>query len=274
MLKNLILKWPLLKILVLSILLGFSAHSYAIDLTGWTCEGACGSLGADGVVTLPPTGEPYGWIASTSTSPTGLAPTSITASFSLDDSDTGSRITSPLFSVTSGAQLSFDYNYVSTDGAEYADYAWARLLDENGNEVAIIFTSRTTDTGNTVPGLNMPAPAATLSPATAPIIPGAPTWAPLGASSFTCFNPAGCGYTGWVHGAYTIASAGTYRLELGVVNWTDSAFQSGLAFDGFTITGATDNGATAAIPTLNEWALLLMGLLLGGLAWYPLQRKR
>lgn len=274
MLKNLILKWPILKTLALSALLGFATHSYAIDLTGWACAGDCGSsLGTDGVVTLPPTGEPYGWIATTLSSPTGLAPTSITASFSLDNSSTGSRITSPLFSVTSGAELSFYYNYVSADGAGFGDYAWARLLDENGDEVAILFTSRTTNTGNTIPGYQMPASTATLSPATAPIIPNGTQWSRLGSSSGECFS-SGCGYTGWVHGTYTIASAGTYRLELGVVNWSDNLYQSGLAFDGFTITGATDNGATAAIPTLNEWALLLMGLLLGGLACYPLQRKR
>jgi hypothetical protein len=261
----------LLKTLTFSALLGFSILSYAIDITGWTCDGSCGTLGADGVVTLPPSGQPYGWIASTESSPTGLAPASITV-LTGSGSTTGSRIRSPLFSATSGEELAFYYNYVSSDGAGFADYAWVRLVDQNNNEVAILFTARTTPTGNTVPGANMPLPVATLNPPNAPIIPGGPAWSPLGGSSGTCYS-AGCGYTGWVSATYSIPATGNFYLEIGVVNWNDSAYQSGLAFDGVTVGGDPIGPAAAAIPTLQEWALLLMGLLLGGLVWRSARRN-
>lgn len=262
-------KQMLLKTLIFSTLLGCSTLSYAVDLTNWNCSGACDSLGPDGVVTSPPTGGSYGWVASTNSSPTGLAPTSITTLTGVG-SDTGSRIRSPLFSATSGEQLSFYYNYVTSDGADFADYAWARLVNENGNEV-ILFTARTTQSGNTVPGIDMPVPAATLNPSTAPIIPGAPTWSPLGSDSGACFDT-GCGYTGWVHATYSIPSTGNYFLEVGVVNWSDEQFQSGLAFDSIIVGGNPIEGASA-VPTVSEWALLLMGLLLGGLVWRQSQRK-
>ena len=245
--------------------------SYAINITGWTCDGSCGSLGADGVVTLPPSGQPYGWIASTGTSPTGLAPASITT-LTGAGSTTGSRIRSPLFSATSGEELAFYYNYVTSDGADYADYAWARLVDQDNNEVAILFTARTTTAGNTVPGFNMPPLVATLNPPNAPIIPGGPAWSPLGGSSGACYNT-GCGYTGWVSATYSIPATGNFFLEIGVINWNDNNYQSGLAFDGVTVGGQPIGPTGAAIPTLQEWALLLMGLVLGGLVWRQSRRK-
>ncbi|RUQ38258.1 MAG: IPTL-CTERM sorting domain-containing protein [Candidatus Competibacteraceae bacterium] len=49
---------------------------------------------------------------------------------------------------------------------------------------------------------------------------------------------------------------------------------SGVGFAGrVTITWADPVLQQQAIPTLQEWALMLMGLLLGGLVWYRSQRK-
>ncbi|MDR0246813.1 MAG: NF038132 family protein [Burkholderiales bacterium] len=122
------------------------------------------------------------------------------------DTTNDSKIQPPLFTVKGGETLSFYFNYVSSDGlgasGTYPDYAWARLLDGSGNEVAMLFAARTTATGDTVPGFNMLPPDATLNPTTALIIalpyysPGGagPEWTPLGVSSGSCYAT-GCGDT-------------------------------------------------------------------------------
>jgi hypothetical protein len=259
------------KLLLLAGLLGCATSSVAIDTTGWSCTGNCGTLGANGVVTLSPVvgSTAYGWV-STASGVLGLGLPGIGGSGSPDN---GSRIRSGLFSATGGQNLSFYFNYVTSDGAGFADYAWARLLDSSGNQVALLFTARTAASGNTVPGFSMPAPAATLVPPTTPIIPGGPVWGPLGGDSGGCFD-VGCGYTGWVQANYTIAASGNYRLEFGVVNWNDSDFNSGLAFDGATIGGAPIGPVAAThVPTLHEYGLLVMIMLLGGLGIWRARRR-
>ena len=196
---------------------------------GWTCTGNCGTLGADGVVTLAPGGgSQYGWVS------TNSAPSN--SGLGLGSETNGSVLHSSLFSASAGDDLVFNFNYVTSDGAGYIEYAWARLLDSASTEVALLFTARTTPGGNTVPGFGMPAITATIDPALVTIIPGGPSWSPLGGSSGDCYST-GCGYTGWVESTYEIALAGNYILEFGVVNWLDTAYDTGMAFDGITVGG-------------------------------------
>ncbi|MDP4529422.1 NF038132 family protein [Alkalimonas delamerensis] len=219
----------------------------------WNCVGTCGALGADGDVTLAPTGAAqYGYVASTN-GVTGVGLPGLTGT-------TGSTLTSSLFSAQAGDELNFFFNYVSSDGSdEFVDYAWARLLNEMNDEVAILFTARTTPSGSIVPGFGMPEPTATLNPVEVLMNPGAPTWSPLGSDSGRCFD-IGCGYTGWISSSYNIASTGNYFLEFGVVNWSDSLYQSGMAFDGITVGGAPI-GDTNPVPTPATLGLLGLGLL-------------
>jgi hypothetical protein len=200
---------------------------------GYTCNGACGTDAADGVVTLSPIGgSQYEWISTNGgVSGVGALPTG-----ALGSETDGSTLATPVFSATAGTALNFYFNYVTSDGAGFADYAWAELFTSTGTPAALLFTARTEPTGSIVPGTGMPPPLATLDPASVPIIPGGPAWSPLGSSSGDCYA-AGCGYTGWVNSNYTIATAGNYYLEVGVVNWSDTAFDSGLAMDGVTVGG-------------------------------------
>ncbi|WP_232199393.1 NF038132 family protein [Thioalkalivibrio thiocyanodenitrificans] len=203
--------------------------------SGWTCEGNCGTSPEDGVVTLSPTGAAqYGWVATTGSSFRGATLPGIGGT-------NGSRLRSPLFSAESGEELAFYFNYVTTDGGGYADYAWARVLDESMEQVALLFTARTRSTGNIVPGFGMPEVEAQLTPESVEIIRGGPAWSPLGTDSGRCYS-SGCGYTGWVHSGYVFPEIGNYVLELGVVNWRDTRYQSGLAFDGVMVGGQPIDG--------------------------------
>lgn len=101
---------------------------------GWTTVGNAGTLGANGVVTLAPSGgSQYGWV-STSGGVNGNH-------LSIGGTD-GSTLTSSLFSASAGDALAFQFNYVTSDGAGYADYAWARLLDSSGTQVARFYSLR------------------------------------------------------------------------------------------------------------------------------------
>ena len=192
-----------------------------------TCIGNCGILGADGVVQVSPLGGDYEYV-STNLGVTGVSP------YNLGNETTGSKFTTSLFSASAGSLLDFYFNYVTSDGSGFADYGWASLLNGDGSEAALLFTARTQPSGNIIPGQGLPKPDAAIP--TASIIPSGPAWSPLGSDSGRCFA-AGCGYTGWVESIFTIATAGDYMLEYGVVNWDDSDFQSGLAVDGITVDG-------------------------------------
>ena len=213
--------------------LAMSVSAQAAVLPGvGNFEGTAGVLGADGVVTLPPIEDATAYVYVTSdASYTG-------AGLGLGGDRSGSELTTFDFLVEAGDILEYYFNYVTSDGAGFSDYAYAQLNNEDMGTSELIFTARTTPSSDTVPGFGLPGIAlgVTLDPATTAIIPGGPDWSPLGASSGSCFA-AGCGYTGWILSTYTIAEAGTYSFTFGVVNWSDNAFDSGLAIAGLTIDG-------------------------------------
>lgn len=255
-------------VVALFIVCGVSANAQAALFdagipAGWTCVGNCGTLGANGVVTLAPSGgSAYGWVAS-NTGITGLGLPYVGGT-------DGSRLRSSVFSANAGDALAFQFNYVTSDGAGYADYAWSRLLDSSLSEVALLFTARTTPSGNSVPGFGMPAIAATITPSFVTITPGGPSWSPLGGYSGACYST-GCGYTGWVGSTYNIAGAGNYILEFGVADWADQIYDSGLAFDGITVGGKPiEDGNNNVVPEPATMSLLGSGLL----AFAGIRRKK
>ena len=209
------------------------------DITA-NCVGACGTSGANGVVTAPPTGSTYSYVTTEGGEEgAGQIPG--------EGGTNGSLYTTSPFSAAAGDDLDFWFNYVTSDGTStFADYAWAALLTADLDPVATLFTARTQPEGTIVPGQGLPGVEATLNPASVPIIAGAPEWGPLGTSSGTCYD-AGCGYTGWINSTYEIANAGTYVVRFGVSNWSDTSYQSGMAFSGITVAGVPV--ATAPIPT-------------------------
>jgi hypothetical protein len=219
---------------------------------GWTCTGSCGSLGANGVVPLSPTGNSsYQYVTTNG----GTGGVGVLPSGPLGSETNGSTLATSVFTVTAGTDLNFYFDFVTSDGAGYADYAWAELFNSSNSPVALLFTARTVPSGSIVPGTGMPAPTATLNPASVPIQSGT-TWSPLGGYSGACYN-SGCGNTGWINSDYTIAAAGSYYLEIGVTNWIDTLYDTGLAMDGVTVGGTPIN---SPIPEPSSIVLLLTGL--------------
>ncbi len=258
----------------------------------WTCFGTCGTsadvVGPSVVSSLP---SAYGWV-STFGGPDAISPfpnASVPANgFGGVGNTNGSILRSTAFSAIAGEKLNFQFNYVTSDGATFADYAWARLLTAGSlSETDVIFTARTNAAGGpTVPGFGLPNPNVTLTPSSALVIDagykptdGGPLWSPLGASfNGTCYD-VGCGYTGWVGASYSMLNSGNYVLEFGVTNWNDTAWDSGMAFNSVTIgTGRLgedveiddDSRHVTAIPEPDSYAMLLAGL---GLLVFEVRRQ-
>jgi hypothetical protein len=245
---------------IVGLVAGLAGGAQAIP-TGWTCSGNCGTLGPDGVVTAPPAFGPNYEYISTSGAPGASTNGS---SLGVGSETNGSLLTSNTFGAAAGDTLSFYFNFVTTDGAGFSDYAWAGLYDTSSMTTAILFTARTTPSGDTVPGFGLPglAPGVTLNPSSTPIIPGAPTWSPVGSG---CFS-SGCGYTGWIEMDYTIPTGGTFQLRFGVVNSIDTIFDTGMAIAGATI----NDRPITEVPA--PMSLALFGLGLAGLG-AALRRK-
>jgi hypothetical protein len=241
----------------------FSAGSVSAQ----TCVGNCGVLGPDGVVTAPPGGVNYQYVSTWEGDHEGGLPGI--------GGTNGSVYTTSLFSAEAGDPLAFYFNYITSDGAGFADYAWAQLLNADLTVAALLFTARTTPGGNTVPGFGMPpiADGVTLNPSATPIIDGGPEWSPLGGYSGACFAGVGqgCGYTGWIQSMFNIASAGNYYLQFGVTNWSDTAYDSGMAWAGTTIAGVPiDPVDPTVVP--EPITMVLLGTGLAGVG--ALRRRR
>lgn len=233
---------------------------------GYVCMGSCGTSGADGDVTpAPGGGSAYGWI-STNDAPDANP-------LDIADTQNGTTLTSNSFTATAGQELSFAFNFITSDGGDYTDYAFVRLL--GGAEPTVLFTARTTavEGQNTVPGFGLPgiSSGVTLTPSSTPIVPGAPDFSPLGSSSGMCFG-GGCGYTSWIIAQYLVPTAGTYQLQFGVFNFSDSAFDSALAFDFAIGEGGTPTVPPSVAPEPATVVLTAGGLLM--LAGVARRRRR
>jgi PEP-CTERM motif len=263
---------------------------------GWTCVGTCGTLGADGDVTLSgvPTSTAYGYVVTGGSTADGksLSPFSAPPFGSppgtlpglggggIGGETNGSRLQSSTFAAAAGDALEFKFNYISSDGtSSFIEYGWALVRDaSDGSVEALLFTGRTNPAGPAVPGFDLPAATATVNNGSAVNIVigsgpgGGPLWSPLGSDSGNCFGP-GCGYTGWIDSDYQFAASGNYILEFGVINWGDQAWDAGFAFDGITVAGKPIDDVTTPppIPEPSTYALMLAGL--AAVGWMARRRR-
>ncbi len=227
-----------------------AAIAFSAPAAAQTCVGDCGTAAPNGDVTAPPAfGPNYGYVSTEN---------GVEGAGQIDGvgGNNGSELTTGVFSAEVGEDLNFYFNFITSDGAEFSDYAFAQLLSAAGDPIAFLFTARTTPEGNTSPGFGLPANASTLNPLTSPIIGDATNWAQLGTDSGDCFDD-GCGQTGWINSNYTITEAGNYTLKFGVTNFSDTSYQSGLAFAGVTIGG--DVIDIGAVPEPATWLMMILG---------------
>ncbi|HEY9191910.1 MAG TPA: NF038132 family protein [Methyloversatilis sp.] len=243
------------------------------DLADWVCTGSCGSLAQDGDVTLSPLGNAkYGYVTTGYSEAFGVSPLSLSDN-KVGAETNGSRIVSGTFSANADDSLNIQFNFVSTDGKGYDDYAWARVLNASDNSlVAWIFTARATNSGSNkiIPGdvvsttefnprdtlVNYDAYEFTSKTA---------NWSALGSYNNICWqtDAKGCGFTGWLESSIQFAQAGSYKLEIGVTNWGDTAYDTGLAFD---FQNLSDSRIAAPVPEPASASLFLAGLCLLGFA--------
>jgi hypothetical protein len=250
------------------------------ELATWQCLGHCGGSASDGDITLSPLGNArYGFVTTSDSTAMGASPLQLDQGGKGNGTENnGSRWRSASFSAAQGDVLDMHFNYVSTDGKGFDDYAWARVVDATDHRlVAWLFTARSSNasTGKIVPGdvVDKDAfdPDQTIvdfhafefhsKDATDQV-----NWSPLGGSNRTCWrdNAAGCGYTGWLQSRHSFAQGGSFRVEVGVVNWGDTVYDSGLAFD----FAGLNAGTLPAVPEPASAVLMLLGLA-GWLACRP-----
>lgn len=228
---------------------------------GSTCLGNCGTLGADGDVPLSglPGSTAYGYVSTSQ----GVDATSNGIGYGLGGETNGSQLSFAFNVANPGTLLSFAFNYITSDGTlSFIEYGFAELTNTATNESIVLFNARTRpySEGATVPGFGMPPIQATVVGAPAYTVPGTTNWSPLGGSSGDCYQGLGngCGATGWLSSFYNIAAAGSYELTLGVVNWGDTAFDTGMAFD-FAL-GEGNVPVIPGIPEPSTYALFALGL--------------
>jgi hypothetical protein len=260
-----------------------SAQAFNNGLIG-TCTGNCGTIGANGNIGLSGLAgsTAHGYVSSAGNAVNAAANNiGFNLGASLPPGQTGetngSKLTYNFNIANPNTSLSFKFQYISSDGtSSFIEYGYARLRDLVNNSSIILFHARTTPTGNIVPGFGLPPIAATISPATTPVIAGQTTWSPLEGNSGQCYNPnnlpnngSGCGRTGWIDASYNVAAAGQYQLEFGVINWGDTLFDAGMAFD-----FAIGQGGTPVIDPNPVPEPMTVSLLVAGLAGLGVAARR
>jgi PEP-CTERM motif len=208
---------------------------------GWACAGGCGTDGADGDVPLSPLADPSYEYVTTTGGDSGVGQNPVTPPTSPTD---GSLLTTPTFTAAAGTNLSYYFDFITSDGGQFADNAWAVLFTSTGTPVAELYNTTTAVTPYTI---------------------GESTVSWLGSWSGQCFE-GDCGTTGWQEESYIVADAGSYYLEFGATNAYDEAYDTGLAIDGVAVNGVQ------ITPTVPEPAS--MGLLGSALVGLGLARSR
>ncbi|MEQ1527831.1 MAG: NF038132 family protein [Methylococcales bacterium] len=239
------------------------AANVSVSTNTWTASGAAGIIYGDSTINISPTTNAQFGYLTTFGGGYGVSPLVLkNEGHGTENQTNGSKIQSSTFNAGANDALTLYFNYISTDGRGYDDYAWARLVNAATNDTAAwLFTARSNNSnnGNVVPGNvlnrqvdnNLPDELdAVLNDGNTVGFDVAGTdWVPLGSSSGICWDGANtCGPSGWIKSAYSFAAAGSYFLEFGVINWGDEAYDTALAFDFDGLQQLNFTGVTVVPP--------------------------
>ncbi|MDP9055681.1 MAG: NF038132 family protein, partial [Acidobacteriota bacterium] len=126
----------------LALVLGFAAalaaNANPVYVAG-ACVGVCGTDTGNGDIPNAPSGNAYSFV----TTAGGVSQGGVIPVGSPGSETNGSTLTTGLFAAMAGDTLNFNFDYITSDGAGYPDYAWAALLNADGSEAALLFTART-----------------------------------------------------------------------------------------------------------------------------------
>lgn len=276
-----------LTLLALATLAAPATQAAPISLSGlgWTSTGTAGLIDGTSTVPVSSTGNtPFVYLTTTG-GVQNVSPLQLKSDGKgSEQSENGSVLRSSAFSAAQGDSLSLQFNFVSTDGRGYEDYAWARLVRAGSNDTAAwLYTARSDRSarGSVVPGnvLKRQVDGSLPDELDAQLNNGdsvgfnvsSTVWAPLGGWSGSCWTDANtCGPSGWIVSDYDFAQGGDYVLEMGVVNWGDEAFDSALAFDfrglrsadfsDLRVLGPDPDGGTVPVPATPTLVLAGLGL--------------
>ena len=219
----------------------------------WTFSGPAGLDGtaqaASGIA--PTEGTSYGWISNGCLSAAGTTCPAVAAvaspgysalglgtGTSLGSPTTETTLTSPSFSLTSTGVISFDINFITTDGTNsFADFALAQLVPSASTPINLFVANTTCATCAALPPALLNAGVAMMSPAQA-FFTGATVTLAIdnNISNNTTFGNVPKfggglgGPTGWIHVTYS-AAAGNYQLQFLVSHVGDTSYPSALAID-------------------------------------------
>jgi hypothetical protein len=261
---------------------------------GWTLNGTGGGVNAAAPL-LPPnpfttvcyivTDSGGGWPGFVSTGfPMSGVPGDPNVPVSPDTgigTTNGSEMLSPPFAAAAGQRLIFDFMFATNDGTStYSDWANVVVAPVGGGPVLNLFTARTGDNNQVVPGYGFSslAPGLVLTPGTASL--RGDTWclnALTGGTSCsdpdaTVYGPvrypdsppppgAVGGSSDWNHAVFTFdtSSAGSYRMVMNVANVGDEIYSSALFFAGASISGGDPIEPAETDATAEPGTLALFG---------------
>jgi hypothetical protein len=264
---------------------------------GWTLNGVGGGVSsAVGAPFLGPSGASTdcyivtdsgaGWPGTTST---GFPMSGTAGDPGIAGTTNGSQMISPWFTSVAGQRLIFDFMFATNDGTETcSDWASAVLEPFGGGPALNLFTARTWDTNQVVPGFGFTslAPGLVLTPGTATLIgdqwcldptTGAASSGAACTGDQTQYGPGRYPgdvlgpYTGgssdWSHAVFTFSGSneGQYRMVMSVSNVGDEIYSSAFFFTGSSFSGGSplEPGEEGDVPEPSTLALLGGGLLLG-----------
>jgi hypothetical protein len=227
---------------------------------------------ADSTSGLNPTeGTHYGWI-STGCIPVTSCPAVATTPASYSSSGvqvTGSPVlgtptvettlTSPIFVLSNSGTISFDVNFITTDGTNgFADYAVVTLIPQgiDTSPVTLFVANTTCSECTAVPPVGLMGGAATLTPPTASFTGATVTFGSTTYGNVPKFGGGPGGPSAWIHVSYPV-SAASYQLRFLVAHVGDTSYPSALAIDNVQTplesqTQTLEPGVTAVYPAGND----------------------